>query len=242
LGALESIELVDVSFAYADGDASLSDISLTLHAGEWIGIVGPSGGGKTTLVNLLAGLLRPTTGAHLVNGRAARTYSADSWKGRVALLSQEPALIRGTVAENIAFYRPVRPEAVRSAAERAAVRVEIDHLPEGFETRVGDGESGLSGGQRQRIALARVLVGNPDLLILDEPTSALDAAKEHEIEVELSRLPEDPIVVVASHRPALLRRCHRFVVIEHGRIVEIHDDYERIRDRAPIDPSVAHGA
>ncbi len=240
LGPLESIELRDVSFSYGPGTPVLHDIDLSLRAGEWIGILGPSGSGKTTLANLLAGLLRASTGEHLANGHPAAAYSADSWKGRVGLLSQEPTLIRGSVAQNIAFYRSVPEAAVRVAAERAAVLEEIEHLPDGFETRVGDGAAGLSGGQRQRIALARVLVGEPDLLVLDEPASALDAAKGQSIEHALEHLAHRPIVVIASHRPGLLRRCHRFIVIEAGRIVEQHDSYASVRDRVTEDGPLRH--
>ena len=240
LGPLESIELRDVSFSYGPGTPVLHDIDLSLRAGEWIGILGPSGSGKTTLANLLAGLLRASTGEHLANGHPAAAYSADSWKGRVGLLSQEPTLIRGSVAQNIAFYRAVPDAAVRVAAERAAVLEEIEHLPDGFETRVGDGAAGLSGGQRQRIALARVLVGEPDLLVLDEPASALDAAKGQSIEHALEQLAHRPIVVIASHRPGLLRRCHRFIVIEGGRIVEQHDNYASVRDRVTEDGPLRH--
>jgi ABC-type multidrug transport system fused ATPase/permease subunit len=240
LGLLESIELRDVSFAYGPGPAVLRDVDLSLRAGEWIGILGPSGSGKTTLANLLAGLLRASTGEHLANGQPATAYSADSWKGRVGLLSQEPTLIRGSIAQNIAFYRAVPDAAIRLAAARAAVLEEIEHLPDGFETRVGDGAAGLSGGQRQRIALARVLVGEPDLLVLDEPASALDAAKGRSLEQALEQLEHRPIVVIASHRPALLRRCHRFIVIESGRIIEQHDSYARVRDRVMEDGPLQH--
>jgi ABC-type multidrug transport system fused ATPase/permease subunit len=123
------------------------------------------------------------------------------------------------VAENIAFHRPATEAQIRAAAARAGVEREIDALPDGFDTVVGEGRSSLSGGQRQRVALARSLLGSPSCLILDEPTSALDAANEALVERSLLEIPTDAIVIVVSHRRALLGRCNRFVVLEHGAVV-----------------------
>lgn len=219
LGPVRSIRLEQVGYRYPAGTQALHGVDLELVAGDWLGIIGPSGGGKTTLANLIAGLLTPTEGSLAVNGGAASSYTAASWNAQFALLSQEPVLLAESVAENIAFHRPALPAAIRAAAERAGVDREIDGLAERFDTLVGEGHSSLSGGQRQRIALARSLLGAPSCLILDEPTSALDAANEALVEQSLLGIPDGTIVVVVSHRRALLGRCNRFVVLEHGRLV-----------------------
>ena len=132
---------------------------------------------------------------------------------------QEPALLRETVAGNVSFYRPIASDAVERATGLAAVTDEIAALPEGFATLVGDGYTSLSGGQRQRVALARALAGEPSCLMLDEPTSALDSANEGLIGQSLRALPDDAVVIIASHRPGLLAHCNRFVVLDAGRIV-----------------------
>lgn len=218
LSAVDDLELDRVSFAY-DEVPVLADISLHVAAGDWVGIVGPSGGGKTTLANVIAGLLAPNGGSYRVNGEDAMRISATSWASEFALLSQEPALIRGSVADNIAFFRPNAREDVVAAAERAAIASEIERLPEQWESQVGEGHAGLSGGQRQRLALARSLFGGPSVLVLDEPTSALDAANEALIERAIAGLQPASIVIVVSHRPSLLDQCGRILVIEDGRVM-----------------------
>ncbi|MEQ1787451.1 MAG: ABC transporter ATP-binding protein [Acidimicrobiales bacterium] len=219
LGPVASVSLRDVGYQYPTGTQALQGIDVELSAGDWLGVIGPSGGGKTTLANLLAGLLTPTTGALQVNGRPIDAYSAESWASEFALLSQEPVLLAASVGENISFHRESTPDAVRSAARLAGIEREIDALPDGFDSLIGEGRSSLSGGQRQRVALARCLLGAPSCLILDEPTSALDAANEALIEQSLLDIPAESIVIVVSHRKALLGRCNRFLVLEHGRLV-----------------------
>jgi ABC-type multidrug transport system fused ATPase/permease subunit len=219
LAPVQTLELRDVTFAY-DAEPVLEHASLELRAGEWLGIVGPSGGGKTTLANILAGLLKPGTGTYLVNGHGADEYSARSWACQFSVLSQEPVLARGTLEENIAFFRPTTFEDVEEAAERAGIADEIRRFPEGWATKVGDGQGDLSGGQRQRVALARALLTRPSVLILDEPTSALDVRSEALIEEALFALGRDTIVIVISHRPSLMGKCERFIAVEGGRIVQ----------------------
>lgn len=218
LGAIQQLELIDVGFTYVQ-DPTLRDVTLRISPGDWVALIGPSGGGKTTLAMILAALLEADEGTYEVNGRDARDYSARSWASRFALLSQEPVLIRGTVAENIRFHRDGTHAEVEAAAERAAIADVIRALPDGWDTQVGEGQANLSGGQRQRIALARALFARPQVLILDEPTSALDAESERLIEESLFALPDDAIVIVVSHRPTLLGHCERFVVIEDGCVV-----------------------
>ncbi|MSO86150.1 MAG: ABC transporter ATP-binding protein [Acidimicrobiia bacterium] len=226
LGPVTAISLHNLGYRYPSGHQALEGINLDLGPGDWLGVIGPSGGGKTTLANTLAGLLSPTTGSLQVNGAAVETYSAQSWTTQLGLLSQEPVLLAATIAENIAFHRPATAEQVQRAAGRAGIDREIEALPEGYATAVGEGHSSLSGGQRQRVALARSLLASPTCLILDEPTSALDAANEALVEQSLLDLSPTSIVIVVSHRDALIRRCNRFIVLEHGRVVAQGDASE----------------
>lgn len=214
---IDRLDVDNVSFSYGDRTV-LRDVSFSLSRGDWLGIVGPSGGGKSTLASILAGLLQPQTGAYLVNSEPARSFSSESWASACALLSQQPSLIRGTIADNVAFFRTPSDDRIRDALQRAAVVEDVAAQPQGLLTLVGDGEGSLSGGQQQRLCLARALYGNPKLLILDEPTSALDAESGELIERSLLALPKDTIVIVVSHRPTLLKRCSRFLAVEDGRV------------------------
>jgi ABC-type multidrug transport system fused ATPase/permease subunit len=223
LGPVRSIALESIEYRYPSGTEALKGLDLDLASGDWLGIIGPSGGGKTTLANLIAGLLTPTSGTLTVNGLPAAECTAASWASEFGLLSQEPVLLGASVRANIAFHRDASDEQIREAAVRAGIDREIERLPEGYDSLIGEGRSSLSGGQRQRIALARCLLGSPSCLILDEPTSALDAANEALIEESLARIPAESIVIVVSHRRALLGRCNRFLVLEHGEVVAMGD-------------------
>ena len=222
LDRISSLEVVDVGFSY-DEHPVLREVSFRLEPGDWIGIEGPSGSGKTTLLNVLAGLLEPTTGAYLVDGEPAHSWSAESWALRFALLSQDPVLLRGTVADNIAFYRPASREAIVAAARAAAVEDDVLSLPNGFDTFIGEGAAGLSGGQLQRLALARALLQKPQVLLLDEPTSALDTHNEQLVEQSLVNLDPATIVIIVSHRPRLLERCPRVIAVRDGRVTGVRE-------------------
>lgn len=219
LHGIETIQLRGVSYAYDDTPV-LRDIDLELKAGDRLAIVGSSGSGKTTLVNLIAGLLTPAQGSCLVNGSPIDSFSARSWARQIGLMSQEPVLLRASIADNIAFHRETSADEVLTALRRSSVDREVLALPDGMNSMVGDGYSSLSGGQRQRIALARALLKDPTCLILDEPTSALDEMNGRLISRAVGQSSSQNILIVVSHRPEMLEGCNRIVVMSSGRICE----------------------
>jgi ATP-binding cassette, subfamily B, bacterial len=217
--AIGEIRFHNVSFEYEPGRSVLSDISFDIQPGEVIGIIGPSGGGKSTLVQLLLGLREPTKGSVTINGANLAKVDRDSWSHRVAFVPQDANLITGSVADNIAFFRPkISVSTMTEAAHQAHVLDEINSLPEGFATSIGERGVQLSGGQRQRIAIARALAGQPELLILDEPTSALDLKAESVIRDTISVLKGKVTVVIIAHRISTLEACDRLMVIQKGQM------------------------
>ncbi len=219
LERVSTIELQAVGYTY-DVDPVLEGVDLTLSQGDRVGIVGTSGGGKSTLANMFVRLTTATTGRVLVNGQPIAEYSAKSWAGAVALVGQEPLLLRGTIAENVRLYRDASDADVVEALAAANLIDEVEGFPDGLATAVGEGHSSLSGGQRQRLGIARALLTKPSLIVLDEPSSALDAESEEHIESALANLHPSTIVVIISHRPRLLERCTRVMRVAGGRIVE----------------------
>lgn len=215
LRRVEALVLEDVRFSYGDTEI-LRGVNLQVEAGDWVGLIGPSGAGKSTLANVIAGLLEPTTGAYRVNGENASDFAAADWASNFSVLSQEPVLMRASIRDNISFFRDAQRSAIETAAEDAAILAEIRAFEAGFDTEVGEDFKGLSGGQKQRIGLARALYNRPSVLILDEPTSALDERNEALIEQALSKLDARTIVLVVSHRPALLHRCDRIFTVQDG--------------------------
>jgi ATP-binding cassette subfamily B protein len=220
VGAVGPLTAEKLSFAYAGGRDVLHDVSFTIEPREIVGIVGPSGGGKSTLVQLLLGLREPRTGRILAGGREIGTFDPSDWARRVTFVPQEPNLIVGSVADNIRFLRPDVSDAdVERAARLAYLHDEVVALPEGYERRIGDHGSHLSGGQAQRLCIARALVEQPDVLILDEPTSALDVRSEHLIRETLRDLRADMTVVIIAHRLSTLEFCDRIMVIQDGHLM-----------------------
>ena len=214
-----SINFSNVSFSYVAGRAVVQDISCELLAGHSYGIIGPSGSGKSTLVQLLLGIRDPASGSITANGINLRDIDRSSWTSKVAFVPQDATLITGTVAENIAFYRPgITEQQMIEAARSAHVLDDIQKLPEGFNTNLGERAQLLSGGQRQRLSIARALVGNPELLILDEPTSALDMKSESVIRDTIAALNGRVTVVVIAHRLSTLDVCSRLMVIQEGQL------------------------
>jgi ABC-type multidrug transport system fused ATPase/permease subunit len=208
-----------VGFRYVDDQPVFEQLSFTVERGEMIGIVGPSGSGKTSLVQLLLGLREPGAGRVLADGRDIRRLRHADWARAVSFVSQAPALVRGTISENIRFYRSDISDAqIQRAAELAGLDEEISGFPLGYDHPVGDRGGNLSGGQQQRLCIARALAGDPEVLILDEPTSALDAQSEAIIKETLEGLRHHKTVIVIAHRLSTVEQCDRIMVIQNGTI------------------------
>jgi ATP-binding cassette subfamily B protein len=220
LRSMETLRLADVSHEYAPGVLALDAVTLEIALGESVGLIGPSGAGKTTLIEIAARLREPTSGSTSVDGHDINNFTEESWTSRVALVPQEPHLIEGTVRENIRFYRDwIDDEAIVAAAVSAHVLHEIERLPLGFDTRLGPRGTGVSVGQKQRLAIARALAGQPLVLVLDEPTSALDPRSERLLRTTLEDLHGSVAMVMVTHRMSTVDICDRLVVLDAGLIV-----------------------
>lgn len=216
---IDSIVAEDVSFSYVNHKQALRNVSFALEKGQSYGIIGPSGSGKSTLVQLLLGIRDPQSGFISVNGCDLRTVDRASWLSKVSFVPQEATLITGTIAENIIFFRSgISEKQMIEAARAAHILEEIEKLPNGFNTNLGERAQQLSGGQRQRLSIARALAGNPELLILDEPTSALDIRSESAIRTTISSLAGKVTVVVIAHRMSTLDVCSKLMVIQDGEL------------------------
>ena len=217
-----------VSFAYAPaaegGAPTLSDVSLTVAPGQTVALVGPSGGGKSTILSLLPRFYDVTAGVVTLNGVDVRDVRLHDLRDRIALVTQEPFLFDDTIAANIAYGRPDASQAQIEAAARAAAAHDfILALPESYETRAGEAGLRLSGGQRQRIAIARAFLKDAPILLLDEATSALDTESEAAVQAALERLMQGRATLTIAHRLSTVRNADRIYVIEAGRVVEQGD-------------------
>ncbi|MBD2729476.1 ABC transporter ATP-binding protein [Nostoc sp. FACHB-892] len=215
------IEYRHVSFAYKPGKPVLKDISLLVSPGEAIALVGASGAGKTTFVNLLPRFYDPKLGQVLIDDVDIRDVKLHSLRRQIGIVPQETIMFSGTIAQNIAFGQDVfNMEAVKEAAKIANAHQFVSQLPKGYQTWVGERGVNLSSGQRQRIAIARAVLLNPQILILDEATSALDSESESLVQEALERLMEKRTVFIIAHRLSTVKRCDRILVLEQGQIVE----------------------
>jgi ATP-binding cassette, subfamily B, bacterial PglK len=216
------LRLERVEFSYdADARPALQEVDLVIRRGEFIGICGPTGGGKSTLVDLIAGLLEPTAGEIRVDGRDLHEHRHGWWR-QLGVVSQSVFLVDDTIRNNIALGRApgkVDEDRLQRAVRRAQLGDVIADLPDGLDTYVGERGIRLSGGQRQRVAIARAFYREPAVLILDEGTSALDAATEAALVAAIDELQEGRTLIAVAHRLATVRRADRIVVVEGGRIV-----------------------
>jgi subfamily B ATP-binding cassette protein MsbA len=217
------VEFEDVSFRYAQGEETwtLEDVTLRVAPGEIVALVGPSGGGKTTLVSLLPRFWDVDRGRIRLDGHDVRAIRLAELRGAIGIVPQEPALFSGSVRENIAYARPGASAPEVEAAARAAHAHEfIERLPQGYDTLVGERGVKLSGGQRQRVAIARAILKDPAVLVLDEATSNLDTESERLIEDALEKLLVGRTTLIIAHRLSTVRRADRLLVVDRGRIVE----------------------
>jgi len=222
VGVGRGITFENVTFAYEPDRPVLENIDLAVAPGEVIALVGHSGAGKSTMVDLLPRFIDPTEGRLLIDGVDAREYRLDRLRALYGIVSQETVIFHDTVRSNIAFGGPDRwnDEQVRAAAEAAHALEFIEAMPAGFESPLGDRGVRLSGGQRQRIGIARAILRDPPVLILDEATSSLDTVSEQLIQEALSRLLAGRTVFVIAHRLSTVHNADRILVLEEGRIVE----------------------
>lgn len=211
-----------VSFAYHEGIPVLKDINLRINPGEMVALVGPSGGGKTTLVNLIPRFYDPNTGVIRIDGFNLKEVTFASLRRQIGVVAQDTILFAGTIASNIAYGKPEASlEEIMEAAKVANAHEFIEKLPDGYNTVVGERGISLSGGQRQRISIARAVLLNPRILILDEATSALDSESEKLVQEALARLMKNRTSVVIAHRLSTVRQADRLVAIRQGRIVQV---------------------
>lgn len=216
---LDTIRFDDVTYRYDDRGNAIDGLDLVIEPGTTVGLIGPSGAGKTTLAELLLGLRRPTRGRILIGDTDLTWVKRSDWAKLTALVPQDQVLTPTSVADNIAFLRPIDRATIADAARRAHVEVDIRALPDGYDHVIGSRSQGLSGGQRQRVAIARALAGAPELLVLDEPTSALDPTTEQLLRTTLDELHGSITIIVIAHRSTTIQACDRVIELRDGRIV-----------------------
>ena len=211
----------NVSFSYSDGTEVLKNVTLKVPSGTSLAVVGPSGGGKTTLCHLLPRFYDVTGGRITVDGKDVRAITQDSLRRNIGIIQQDVFMFAGTVRENIRYGRPdATDEEVEEAAKRAEIHAEIMEMPDGYDTYIGERGVMLSGGQKQRLSIARVFLKNPPILILDEATSALDSITEQRIQQSLDKLSKGRTSIVIAHRLSTVRGADKIAVIEGEQIEE----------------------
>lgn len=228
----DRLELKNINFSYDTESTALSDISFSVKRGEMIGIIGPSGAGKTTLVDLLLRLFNPQKGAILLDGKNITDISLKEWRNNVGYVSQDIFLINDTLENNIRFYNEsLSKQDIIEATKMANIYDFIQKQPQGFDTVVGERGIKLSGGQRQRIVLARTLARHPQILILDEATSALDSESEVSIQQAIEKIKGEVTVIAIAHRLSTVINSDRLVVIEDGRVIESGTPKDLLEDK-----------
>ena len=226
------IELKNVSFEYEAGHPIIKNVSLKVEAGKMYGIVGKTGAGKSTIINLMARLYDVTGGEITIDGVPIRKIAFEDLRRNIGIVSQETYLFIGSIADNIRYADPeASMEEVIEAAKSANAHEFITKLPEGYNTRVGEGGISLSGGEKQRISIARAIIQKPNVLILDEATAAMDTRTERKIQAAIDNLKQGRTIISIAHRLSTLRHADRLVVLENGRIAEVGTHTELLKKR-----------
>lgn len=226
------IEFKNVYFGYKAYNPVLKDVSFSIKQGEMIGIVGHSGVGKSTLINLVMRLYDATSGQVLIDGTDVRDISQNSLRSQVGVVLQETYLFSGTVLDNIRYAKPDATfEEIVNAAKTANCHDFITRMPDGYNTVVGERGYNLSGGERQRIAIARAILHDPKILILDEATASLDTQTEKQIQDALDRLIKGRTTIAIAHRLSTLANADRLIVLKKGRVAEIGTHTELLQSK-----------
>ena len=226
------IKFKHVYFAYEDGESILEDFNLTVRRGETIALVGPTGGGKTTIVNLLCRFFEPTGGSIMIGGREYRTISLNAIQSRIGMVLQTPHLFSGNIRDNIRYGRlDATDEEIEEAAKLAGARDFIKTLEKGYDSEVGEGGGLLSVGQKQLISLARAILAKPEIFIMDEATSSVDTLTETLIQKGIENLMKESTSFIIAHRLSTIKRADRILVIENGKITEMGTHAELLRPR-----------
>ena len=226
LDRIRSIEFKNVWFAYEEENWVLRDLSFRIKEGEFWGIAGKSGAGKSTIVHLRLGFYQPTCGQILLNEKPIETYNVESLRHCFGLVFQDIHLFRGTIAENITLFQSMEDCRIKRAAQKAGISEMIDRLPDGYQTEIGYDGLTLSAGERQLLSMARVLASSADTLILDEATSHIDSLAEHRIQCALENAAEEHTVLVIAHRLSTIRDADGILVMDRGVLRECgtHDE------------------
>jgi ATP-binding cassette subfamily B protein len=216
-----AVQFDQISFAYQEGRSILQEVSFVAQPGEVVALIGPTGSGKSTIINLIPRFYDATSGAVLVDGQDVRRLQVKSLRSHISIVLQDPFLFNATIAENIAYGQPeASMDAIVAAAKAAHAHDFVQSFPKGYETVVGERGVTLSGGQKQRIAIARALLCDPRILILDDSTSSVDTETEHLIQQALAVLMQGRTTFVIAQRLLTLKSADQILVLDHGRIVQ----------------------
>ena len=222
---IDTISFDNVSLFYGEKEA-LHDVSLEAKSGEMIALIGDSGGGKSSLMNILMRFYDPTSGRVCINGIDLKSFDLHDLRHNIAMVTQRVYIFHDSVAANVAYGKEIDEKNVIDALKKANAYEFIQNLPEGIHTHLDEFGTNLSGGQRQRIAIARAIYTNPQVLILDEATSALDSQSEQKITEAIENLIKDKITFVIAHRLSTIKKADKIALLKHGKICAIGSDEE----------------
>ncbi|MGN1080785.1 MAG: ABC transporter ATP-binding protein [Acutalibacteraceae bacterium] len=224
-------ELKDVCFSYEKNKGILKGISLKVNAGETVALVGGSGAGKSTVLNMIIGFIHPDSGVVTVDGNDIKSIDLQSYRSHLAVVPQTSILFSGTIRDNITYgISDISQEKLDEAVRSSELTELIDSLPDGLDTLVGEHGGRLSGGQRQRISIARAIIRNPDVILFDEATSALDSVTEQKIQRAMDNLTKDRTTFIVAHRLSTIRNADKIAVLDGGKCIEF-GSYDELMEK-----------